>query len=150
MKILITGGAGFIGSHIVDKLIEQGYEVIIIDNLSTGKKENLNSKAKFFELSITDTKIEEVFKQEKPEFVIHQAAQVDVTKSIEDPIFDANINIIGSLNLLENCRKYGIKNIYLLMKNIRLNHCVLMVFQNILLNIIFICILNYMELNMFH
>jgi UDP-glucose 4-epimerase len=111
MKILVTGGAGFIGSHIVDKLVARGDSVVVVDNLSTGKKENLNSKAKFYKLSITDNKVEKVFADEKPEYVIHQAAQVDVTRSVKDPVFDAETNIIGGLKILENCRKYGVKKI---------------------------------------
>jgi UDP-glucose 4-epimerase len=111
MKILVTGGAGFIGSHIVDKLVKRGDYVIVIDDLSTGKQENLNPKAKFYKLDILESKVEEVFRNEKPEFVIHQAAQVDVTRSVNEPVFDAEINIIGGLKLLEYCRKYGVKKI---------------------------------------
>jgi len=111
MKIIVTGGAGFIGSHIVDKLIAAGNETLIIDDLSSGKKENINPQAKFFDISITDYKIEEIFKRERPDYVIHQAAQVYVIKSLKDPIFDANVNILGTLNILENCRKYGVKKI---------------------------------------
>ncbi len=111
MKILVTGGAGFIGSHIVDKLVQEENEVIIIDNLSTGKKINLNPTAIFYQISITDPKIEEIFQKHHPEFVIHQAAQVDINKAIQDPIHDATVNIIGSLNILENCRKYGVQKI---------------------------------------
>jgi UDP-glucose 4-epimerase len=101
-KILVTGGAGFIGSHLVDKLIEKGYQVVVIDNLSTGKKENLNPKAKFYQADICDPKISEIFQKEKPEIVFHFAAQIDVRKSVENPIDDANINILGSLNLIQN------------------------------------------------
>jgi len=111
MKILVTGGAGFIGSHIVDKLIARGDSVAVIDDLSTGKKENLNSKAKFYKLSIVDKKVEQVFAKEKPDYVIHQAAQVDVTRSVKEPLYDAEVNILGSLNILECCRKYGVKKI---------------------------------------
>ena len=108
-KILITGGAGFIGSHLTDKLIEEGNEVVVVDNLSTGKKENLNVKAKFYEVDICDSKISQIFQEEKPEIVFHFAAQIDVRKSIDNPMSDAEINILGSLNLLENCRKVDIK-----------------------------------------
>jgi UDP-glucose 4-epimerase len=101
-KILVTGGAGFIGSHLVDKLIEKGHQVVVIDNLSTGKKENLNPKAKFYQADICDPKISEIFQKEKPEIVFHFAAQIDVRKSVENPIDDANINILGSLNLIQN------------------------------------------------
>ena len=108
-KILITGGAGFIASHLVDKLIEQGNEVVVIDNLSTGKKENLNSKAVFYNLDIQGSKVSEIFKKEKPEIVFHYAAQIDVRKSVENPIDSAKTNILGSLNILENCIKYKVK-----------------------------------------
>jgi len=107
--ILVTGGAGFIGSHLVDKLIKEGHKVVVIDNLSTGKKENLNHKAKFYKVDIQNPKISQIFKKEKPEIVFHYAAQIDAQKSIEDPIEDAKINILGSINFLENCRKSGVK-----------------------------------------
>jgi len=109
MKILVTGGAGFIASHIVDAYIEKGHNVVVIDNLSSGRIENLNKKAKFYEIDIRDKKIEEIFKKEKVDVINHHAAQIDVRKSVADPIFDADINIMGTLNLLENSRKYGIK-----------------------------------------
>lgn len=110
MKILVTGGAGFIGSNVVDAYIEKGYEVVVVDDLSSGKKENLNKKAKFYKLDICDKALEEVF-EEGIDIVNHHAAQVDVRKSLADPAFDARINIEGSLNILENCRKYKIKKI---------------------------------------
>lgn len=109
-KVLVTGGAGFIGSHIVDKLIARGDEVLVIDNLSSGKRKNLNPRAKFFELDVCSPQIEDVFKL-GVDYVIHQAAQVDVNKSINDPLFDAKINILGTINLLEMCRLYRIKKI---------------------------------------
>ena len=108
-KILVTGGAGFIGSHLVDKLIEKNYKVIVIDNLSTGKRENLNSQANFYKIDILDSKISQIFQKEKPEAVFHYAAQIDVRKSVEDPIENAKVNILGSLNLLENCKNFRIK-----------------------------------------
>lgn len=108
-KVLVTGGAGFIGSHLVDKLIEQGHQVVVIDNLSTGRKENLNPRAKFYELDICDSKISQIFQEEKPEIVFHLAAQIDVRKSVKDPIENAKINILGTLNILENCRKTSVK-----------------------------------------
>lgn len=111
-KVLVTGGAGFIGSHIVDKLIRKGYEVIVIDNLCTGKRENLNSKAEAHEIDIINTNdVEKVFEKEKPEIVVHCAAQVMLRKSLEDPLFDAKVNIIGTLNILEACRKFKVKKI---------------------------------------
>lgn len=111
IKCLVTGGAGFIGSHLVDKLVEQNYKVAIIDNLSTGKKENINPKADFYDINIQDPKISKIFNKIKPDIVFHYAAQIDVRKSVEDPIESAETNILGSLNILENCRNFGIKKI---------------------------------------
>ncbi len=109
MKILVTGGAGFIGSHIVDSLIEKGHEVVVIDNLITGQKANLNKKAIFYKIDIQDKKVEEIFKKHKFDLVNHHAAQMNVRVSVDDPIFDANNNILGLLNLLNNSAKYGVK-----------------------------------------
>ncbi|NOW85434.1 UDP-glucose 4-epimerase [Clostridium beijerinckii] len=111
MKILITGGAGFIGSHVVDLLIENGHEVCILDNMSHGKIENINSKAFLYRFDIRDEKVIEIFKEEKPEVLIHNAAQISVPYSVEDPINDASVNIIGTLNILEAARKSGVKKI---------------------------------------
>lgn len=86
MKILVTGGAGFIGSHLVDRLIKGGHDVVVIDNLSTGKKENLNSKAKFYKIDIRDPKISQIFKKEKPKIIFHYAARSDVRQSIKKPL----------------------------------------------------------------
>jgi len=105
LKILITGGAGFIGSHISDLLIENGFEVCIIDDLSSGKIENVNPEAIFYECDIRDEKLFEIFKKEKPQIIIHNAAQMSVGRSVEDPLNDASINIIGGLNVLEACRQ---------------------------------------------
>jgi len=110
MRILITGGAGFIGSHLADRLIKNGDKVILIDNLSTGKKENINPKAKFYKIDIQSPKISDIFKKEKPEILFHLAAQIDVRKSVEDPIKDAKINILGSLNVIKNFYQESLKN----------------------------------------
>lgn len=110
-KILVTGGAGFIGSHIVDELIRRGHRVFVVDNLSNGKKENLNPKARFYKIDIREKKLENIFKKEKPEFICHQAAHINLRASVRDPIFDAENNIIGSLNVLQNCVKYKVKKI---------------------------------------
>lgn len=107
----MTGGAGFIGSHIVDLLIKNDYEVCVIDNLAHGKKSNINSKAKFYKIDIRDKGILDIFKNEKPEFIVHNAAQISVLKSIENPIDDADININGTLNILEAARKTDVKKI---------------------------------------
>ena len=111
MKILVTGGAGFIGSHIVDRLISEGHEVSVIDNLSTGRIENLNRKAEFYKMDIVSPRIEKVFKKERPELICHLAAQMDVRKSVADPAYDAQTNIIGMLNLLENGMRYGTRRV---------------------------------------
>ena len=111
MNILVTGGAGFIGSHIVDKYLALGHSVTIVDNLSTGKKENINPDAKFIEMDIKDESISKVFEDGKFDLLSHQAAQMDVRVSVNDPKFDAQNNIIGSLNLYENCREYKVKKI---------------------------------------
>ncbi|MGB2762424.1 MAG: GDP-mannose 4,6-dehydratase [Minisyncoccales bacterium] len=101
-KILVTGGAGFIGSYLVDRLLKEKHKVVIVDNLSTGKKENLNPKAKFYKLDIQDKTISGVFKKEKPEILFHFAAQIDLRKSVDNPIENAKINILGSLNILQS------------------------------------------------
>ncbi len=109
-KILVTGGAGFIGSHTVDALIGQGAKVVIIDNLITGRKENLNLKAKFYKINIADLALENIFKKEKPEIVYHFAFNVLVPKSVISPLLDMD-SIVGSVNLLNNARKYGVKKV---------------------------------------
>lgn len=111
MKILITGGAGFIASNIADAYIAAGHEVFIVDDLSHGKKANLPKKAEFFEESILSPKLEKIFKQVKPDIVNHHAAQIDVRKSAEDPLSDAQTNILGSLNVIDNARKAGVQKI---------------------------------------
>ena len=109
MKVLVTGGAGFIGSHVVDQLIAAGHSVAVVDNLSTGVRGYVNAKAVFHELSIGDTGIADVFAREKPDAVCHLAAQINVTESVKDPAFDATTNIIGTINLLEASVRTGVK-----------------------------------------
>lgn len=109
-KIVVTGGAGFIGSHIVDALIKAGANVVVVDNLSTGRKENLNPLAKFYEINIADPKIEEIFSEEKPEIVYHFAFNVLVPESVKNPLIDMD-SIKGSINILMNSQKYGISKI---------------------------------------
>ncbi len=108
-KILVTGGAGFIGSNVVDRLIKEGHKVVVVDDLSTGFKRNLNKQAKFYEIDIRDRGMENIFKKEKFDYVIHHAAQMDVRRSTKEPEFDAEVNILGSLNLILNSQKYGVK-----------------------------------------
>jgi len=110
--VLVTGGAGFIGSHIVDLLIDNNYKVVIVDDLSSGREENINQRARFYKLNITDQKgLAEMFKQEKPDYVCHEAAQISVSFSVRDPLFDAQTNILGSLNLLQCCLNHQVKGI---------------------------------------
>ncbi|OAA94202.1 NAD-dependent epimerase/dehydratase family protein [Clostridium coskatii] len=111
MKVLVTGGAGFIGSHIVDTMIEKGYEVCIIDNMSHGKERNINNEAKLYKMDIRDSKVIDIFQIEKPDYVIHEAAQICVNNSITNPVEDAEINIIGTINVLEGCKNAGVKKI---------------------------------------
>ncbi len=111
MKCLVTGGAGFIGSHLVDALLKQGHKVVVVDNLSTGVKKNLNQSAIFYKADILGSKVGAIFKREKPEIVFHLAAHIEARESVKNPIFDAKINILGSINILENCRKYGMERV---------------------------------------
>jgi len=109
MSTLVTGGAGFIGSHLVDELIGRGDDVVVIDDLSTGKEENLNPKARFYRMDIASEEIGDIFKKENFTHVVHQAAQASVIRSMENPILDARVNILGSINLLENCRRFDVE-----------------------------------------
>ena len=108
MNILVTGGAGFIGSHIVDALVEAGHKVVIVDNFSTGSLKNVNPKAKLVERDIVEP-LADIFHDEKIDVVYHLAAQINVRKSVEDAVIDAKINVMGGLNILECCRKFKIK-----------------------------------------
>lgn len=109
MKILVTGGAGFIASQIADAFIENGHQVVILDDLSTGFEKNINPKAKFLKANICDKSLDKLFEAEKFDVVNHHAAQMDVRRSVKDPEFDATTNILGTINLLQNCVKYGVK-----------------------------------------
>jgi len=111
LKILVTGGAGFIGSHVVDGYTKAGHDVVVVDNLFTGKRENINPEAKFYEIDIRSKGLEKIFEREKPLIVNHHAAQISVPVSVENPIFDAEVNIFGLINILQACVKYGVKKI---------------------------------------
>jgi len=111
MKVLVTGGAGFIGSHVVDLFVAEGHQVVVVDDLSTGKEENLNPEARFYRVDIRSSELEKVFATEKPEVISHHAAKANVRESMEKPILYAEVNILGSLNLLELSRKYGVRKI---------------------------------------
>ena len=109
--MLVTGGAGFIGSHIVDRLIENGYDVIILDNLTTGNKSNINPKAEFINADIRDKDLAEKINFKDVEAVFHQAAQINVRYSVENPVYDGDVNVLGTINILELMRKYDINKI---------------------------------------
>jgi UDP-glucose 4-epimerase len=111
VNILVTGGAGFIGSHIVDAYIAAGHNVVVVDNLSSGAKENLNSKAIFYQVDIRSEDINDIFKRHSLDVVNHHAAQMDVRRSVADPQYDAGVNVIGGLNILEAARETGVKKI---------------------------------------
>lgn len=111
MKVLVTGGAGFIGSHIVNALIEAGHDVVVIDDLSTGHEKNVNPKARFHKMDVRDPAVFDLFAAEKFDVVSHQAARGNVRASMEDPMIYADVNVRGGINLLECCRKFGTKKI---------------------------------------
>ena len=111
MKILVTGGAGFIGSNVVDGYIRAGHDVVVADNLFTGRKSNLNPGATFYETDIRSPEIEEIFAREKPEILNHHAAQISVPASVSDPLFDADVNLKGFLNLLETAVKHHVRKV---------------------------------------
>jgi UDP-glucose 4-epimerase len=111
MKVLVTGGAGFIGSHVVDAFLDAGHEVVIVDNLSSGRRSNVNPKARFYEMDIRDPALAGVFEAERPEVVDHHAAQIDVRKSVADPVYDADVNVRGTVHLLECARRFGVRKV---------------------------------------
>lgn len=109
MNILVTGGAGFIGSHVVDLYVKNGYNVVVLDDLSSGKEKNINSGAKFIKLDIRDPHIDEVLHRYEIEVINHLAAQISVRNSVDDPLNDADINIKGIINILEATKKHRVK-----------------------------------------
>lgn len=109
MRITVTGGAGFIGSHLVDRLIEDGHTVQVIDNLYTGNKEFVHSKAQFVELDIRDPKLYSVLEEFRPDYIFHEAAQTEVSTSMSDPMLDCDINLMGLINLLNAAVKLDVK-----------------------------------------
>lgn len=111
MKILVTGGAGFIGSNVVDAYIKEGHEVIVVDNLYSGRRRNLNPEARFHLMDIRSPELHKLLEYERPEVINHHAAQISVPASVEDPLFDASVNIEGLINILEGARRHGTRKI---------------------------------------
>ena len=111
MKVVVTGGAGFIGSHLVDRLLLEGHDVVVVDNLSTGKRKNVNRNARLYRLDIRSSRLERVFRNERPSVVMHLAAQMDVRRSVADPGFDAQVNILGTINVLQQAFNHGTRKV---------------------------------------
>ncbi|MQF49046.1 NAD-dependent epimerase/dehydratase family protein [SAR202 cluster bacterium AC-647-N09_OGT_505m] len=110
-KVLVTGGAGFIGSHVVNQLLDLGHQVVVVDNLRSGHPSHLPPDIPLYQTDITTPALEDVFREERPDLVCHYAAQISVQLSMSDPLVDADINVRGSLNLLQNCVRYGVKKV---------------------------------------
>jgi UDP-glucose 4-epimerase len=110
LRVLVTGGAGFIGSHIVEALVARGHTVAVLDNLSSGKREQVPDGVSLYELDITDS-VDAAFEEFRPEVVCHQAAQVSVSYSVKEPVFDANTNILGSIRVIDACRRFGVRKV---------------------------------------
>ena len=111
MKVLVTGGAGFIGSHVVDAHLEAGWDVAVVDNLSTGSRANLDPRAAFYNVDVRDPQLREIVARERPDVVNHHAAQASVPVSLADPRLDADVNILGTLHLFDACRAAGVRRI---------------------------------------
>jgi UDP-glucose 4-epimerase len=111
MKVLVTGGAGFIGGHVADAYLAAGHDVVVIDDLSTGRRGNLNPKARFYQVDIRSNEVADILAREKPQVLNHHAAQMDVRRSVADPVFDAQVNLVGLLNVLEHGRQNGLQRV---------------------------------------
>jgi UDP-glucose 4-epimerase len=111
MRILVTGGAGFIGSNVADAFVERGHEILVIDDLSSGTRDNVPRTARLVEASITAPECRDAFESFRPEVLCHHAAQIDVRRSVANPAFDAEINVVGSIRLLELCREFGTRRV---------------------------------------
>mgnify|MGYP000439332885 CR=1 FL=1 len=111
MKVLLTGGAGFIGSHLAEAFLQAGHRVVVVDDLSGGLRENVPPGATFYLLDICDPLLERVFEAERPQVLCHQAAQASVPRSVKDPLEDARVNVLGLLNLLQCSVRWGVEKV---------------------------------------
>jgi UDP-glucose 4-epimerase len=111
VKVLVTGGAGFIGSHVVDRCLEGGHSAVVVDDLSSGRREHVNAAARLHVTDIRSPALLDVFRAEAPDAVIHLAAQAAVSRSVADPRLDAEVNVMGSINILEGCRQFGVRRV---------------------------------------
>jgi UDP-glucose 4-epimerase len=109
VKVLVTGGAGFIGSNLTDRLLEEGHQLIVLDDLSSGQRHQVPAAANFYQMELDSRWLDRVIERERPEAVCHLAAQISVRRSVEDPVFDARVNILASIGLIEACRTHGVK-----------------------------------------
>jgi len=110
MKILVTGGAGFIGSHVVDHYVQHGHEVVVVDNLSTGYAANVHPRARLHQVDVRSAQLADIFERERPDVVNHHAAQMNVRRSVAEPMFDAEVNVLGSLNVIECAKRFSVKH----------------------------------------
>jgi UDP-glucose 4-epimerase len=111
VRILVTGGAGFVGSHVVDRLLADGHAVEVVDNLTTGRRERVHPTARLHVCDLRDARLDAVFAATRPEVVVHVAAQAAVPRSVADPLFDASVNVLGTIALLETCRRGGVQRV---------------------------------------
>ena len=111
MRTLVTGGAGFIGSHLVDALVAEGHDVTVVDDLSRGRREQVHGRARVVELDVCDARLDSLIADARPEVVFHQAAQIDVRESVRDPVADARVNVVGTVNLLHACAQHGVRRV---------------------------------------
>lgn len=109
MKVLVTGGAGFIGSHVCDRLATAGHDLVILDDLSTGHEEQVHPAARFYQMELDSPWLDELFAIERPEAVVHHAAQASVRRSVADPVFDAKVNVLGTIALLHASARHQVR-----------------------------------------